>query len=526
MPNSEDQSSFVAAFARTERALRESEARLHALFETAVDGMIIIDPRGRIVMFNPACERLFGFTTAEALGRNVAMLMPEPDHSAHDGYIARHIETGERRIIGIGREVTGRKKDGTVFPMHLSVGEAKQDGESLFVGILHDLSERKKTEAQLVQAQKMEAVGQLSGGIAHDFNNLLTVVVGNAELLADMLRSRPDLQKLAEAVVQAGERGAELTQRLLAFSRRQTLQPTAVDCNRLVNDMEKLLSRMLGASFTVRTVVENGLWPAYADPGQLENALLNLAINARDAMSTGGSLTLSTSNMPLDERYRDRHPEVNPGLYVMVAVTDEGTGMSPEVLARAFEPFYTTKEVGKGTGLGLSMVYGFVKQSNGHVAIYSEPGLGTTVRLYLPAIAAEAEAGAGEAPPLADAPRRETVLIAEDDPFVRSFAVTCLTAMGYAVVETSDAREALRKLGDGIHADLLFTDIVMPGGMTGWELAQRARQILPDLKVLMTSGYALEALAEAGRLPPGAHVLNKPYRKADLAKRLREALAG
>jgi PAS domain S-box-containing protein len=526
MRSRDDQHPLVAAYARTERALRESEARLEALFETAVDGMIIIDPRGSIVMFNPACERLFGFSAAEALGHNVAMLMPEPDHSAHDGYIARHIETGERRIIGIGREVRGRKKDGTIFPMHLSVGEAKQDGESLFVGILHDLTERKTTEAQLVQAQKMEAVGQLSGGIAHDFNNLLTVVVGNAELLVDMLSSRPDLQKIAEAIVQAGERGAELTQRLLAFSRRQTLQPTEVDCNRLVKDMEKLLGRMLGASITVRAVTENGLWTAYADPGQLENALLNLAINARDAMPAGGSLTLSTSNMPLDERYRDHHPEVNPGLYVMVAVTDDGTGMSPEVLARAFEPFYTTKDIGKGTGLGLSMVYGFVKQSNGHVAIYSEPGLGTTVRLYLPAVAAEAGAVAGEAPPLAEAPRRETILIAEDDPFVRSYAVTCLTTLGYVVVETSDAREALRKLGDGVHADLLFTDIVMPGGMTGWELAQRARQMRPDLRVLMTSGYALEALAEAGRLPVGAHILNKPYRKADLAKSLREALAG
>jgi CheY-like chemotaxis protein len=340
-----------------------------------------------------------------------------------------------------------------------------------------------------------------------------------------MLKSRPDMQKIADAVVQAGERGAELTQRLLAFSRRQTLQPLELDCNRLVVGMENMLQRMLGETISVRAVIETDLWAAYADAGQLENAILNLAINARDAMKGGGSLTLTTSNMPLDERYRALHPEVNPGLYVMVAVTDDGAGMTPDVLAHVFEPFFTTKEVGKGSGLGLSMVYGFVKQSNGHVAIYSEPGLGTTVRIYLPAAATAADHAAS----LGDhdhptTPTRETVLVAEDDPFVRSYAVTCLGTLGYAVVETADAREALQKLGDGTHIDLLFTDVVMPGGMNGWELADRARQMRPGLKILLTSGYAMEALADRGRLPEGALILNKPYRKAELAQRLREAL--
>ena len=511
---------------RADRALRESEARLKALVETAVDGVILIDARGAIVMFNPACERLFGYRADEAIGQNVKILMPEPYRAEHDAYVERFCSTGERRIIGIGREITGRRKDGATFPMHLSVGEAKQDGESMFVGILHDLTAHKQTEAQLVQAQKMEAVGHLSGGIAHDFNNLLTVVVGNAELLSDMLKSRPDMQKIADAVVQAGERGAELTQRLLAFSRRQTLQPLEIDCNRLVVGMENMLQRMLGETISVRSVIETDLWTAYADAGQLENAILNLAINARDAMKDGGSLTLSTCNMPLDERYRDLHPEVKPGLYVMVAVTDDGTGMTPDVLAHVFEPFFTTKEVGKGSGLGLSMVYGFAKQSSGHVAIYSEPGLGTTVRIYLPAAATTGDhAAAFGDPAQPGVPSKETVLVAEDDPFVRSYAVTCLGTLGYAVVETADAREALQKLGDGTHVDLLFTDIVMPGGMNGWELADRARQLRPNLRILLTSGYAMEALADRGRLPEGAHILNKPYRKAELAQRLREALA-
>jgi nitrogen-specific signal transduction histidine kinase len=410
--------------------------------------------------------------------------------------------------------------------MDISVGEATHgDGESIFVGIIHDLTERKQTEAQLMQAQKMETVGQLSGGIAHDFNNLLTVVVGNAEVLSESLRARPDLQHLADSIVAAGERGAELTQRLLAFSRRQTLQPADIDCNALVRGMEKLLRRMLPEAISVRTILDADVRTAYADPGQLENAILNLAINARDAMSDGGTLTITTANVPLDERYRDLHPEVNPGEYVMVSVTDDGSGMPKEVLDHVFEPFFTTKEVGKGSGLGLSMVYGFVKQSNGHVAIYSEPALGTTVRIYLPAVATSADKSPTLVPVETVAETgKESVLVAEDDPFVRSYAVTCLSSLGYRVIEAIDGREALHKLTEGAEADILFTDVVMPGGINGWELAERARQIRPGLKVLLTSGYALETLAERGRLPKGAVILNKPYRKAELARRLREAL--
>jgi PAS domain S-box-containing protein len=508
------------------RVITDALASIKAVVDTVVDGVIMIDAQGIVQTFNPACEKLFGYRADEVIGRNVKMLMPVPYRNEHDRYLENFHRTGERKIIGIGREVTGQRKDGTTFPMDLSVGEAKQEGESIFVGIIHDLTERKQTEAQLVQAQKMETVGQLSGGIAHDFNNLLTVVVGNAEMLSDMLKARPDLKALADAIVQAGERGAELTQRLLAFGRRQTLRPEEIDCNELVTGMERLLRRMLSEAIEIRSALEANLWTAYADAGLLENAILNLAINARDAMKDGGSLTITTANVPLDTRYRELHPEVNPGDYVMVSVTDDGHGMPKDVLEHVFEPFFTTKEVGKGSGLGLSMVYGFVKQSNGHVAIYSEPGLGTTVRIYLPAVTNAAERAPSLVPAeAAFATGRESVLVAEDDPFVRSYAVTCLSNLGYRVIEAVDGREALQRLNDGAQADILFTDVVMPGGMNGWDLAERARQIRPGLKVLLTSGYALETLAERGRLPAGAIILNKPYRKAELAKRLREALS-
>jgi PAS domain S-box-containing protein len=511
---------------RAEQVIREAGVRINTLVETAVDGVILIDARGHIQTFNPACEKLFGYRADEVVGQNVKMLMPAPYRQEHDQYIGNYRRTGERKIIGIGREVKGQRKDSTVFPMDLSVGEAKQDGESVFVGIIHDLTERKHTEEQLIQAQKMEAVGQLSGGIAHDFNNLLTVIVGNAEFLSEELKSRYDLQKLADTIVQAGERGAELTQRLLAYGRRQTLNPVDIDCNNLVSGMRTLLQRTLSEEIEIRVTLDPDLEAAFADAGQLENAILNLAINAKDAMPNGGTISISTANMNLDERYHEQHPEVHPGHYVMIAITDDGHGMPAEVLSRVFEPFYTTKEVGKGSGLGLSMVYGFVKQSNGHVAIYSEPGLGTTVRIYLPSTSMPVTKSPHLAPEIPAAQLgQETVLVAEDDPFVRTYAVTCLESFGYRVIEAVDGRDALNKLAGGVSADLLFTDVVMPGGINGWELAETARRMQPELKVLLTSGYALEALAERGRLPVGAVVLNKPYRKADLAKRVREALA-
>ncbi|MEX0808372.1 MAG: PAS domain S-box protein [Dongiaceae bacterium] len=512
---------------RQEREIREAAAQLRAVVHTAVDGVILIDAKGTIRMFNPACERLFGYDAAEVIGQNVKMLMPEPYRAEHDGYLENYRQTGKAKIIGIGREVEGRRKDGTTFPMDLSVGEAKQEGTPIYVGMIHDLTERKRVEQQLVQAQKMEAVGHLSGGIAHDFNNLLTVISGNTEFLIEALAPRPDLREMAESIMAAGKRGAELTQRLLAFSRRQMLKPEEIDCNALIREAQGLLQRTLRADIEIRMSLHQTLSAAYADANQLESAILNLALNAQDAMPDGGLLTITSDNMRLDDDYHDQHLEVRPGDYVLIAVSDTGEGMHAEVLSHVFEPFFTTKEVGKGSGLGLSMVYGFVKQSNGHVAIYSEPGLGTTVRIYLPAgtgsFAAEPSPKAGVAQDK-PAPGREVILVVEDDPFVRAYAVRTLETLGYNVIAAVDAHEALAKLTGGHIPDMLFTDIVMPGNVNGWELAQRAAELLPAMKVMFTSGYALEALSHTGRLPPDVAFLNKPYRKSDLAQLVRHVL--
>ncbi|MDP1582426.1 MAG: PAS domain S-box protein [Bradyrhizobium sp.] len=512
---------------RVERELRESSARLRAVVETAVDGVILIDSRGRILMFNPACEKLFQYRADEVMHENVKLLMPPSYSREHDSYIRNFLETGNRKIIGIGREVVGRRKDGSTFPMDLSVGEAKQDGEAIFVGIIHDLTERKRTEEQLVQAQKMETVGQLSGGIAHDFNNLLTVIVGNAELLSENLKPRQDLKQLADDIGRAGDRGSELTQRLLAFGRRQILVPVEIECNALLDSMHKLLRRTLREDIEIKTDFDPDIPSAFADPAQLESAVLNIALNAQDAMPTGGRLTISTAKASLDDHYKSLHPEVMAGEYVLVAITDDGEGMPKEVIERVFEPFFTTKEVGKGSGLGLSMVYGFVKQSNGHVSIYSEPGLGTTIRIYLPQGTAKGPSPLPQSPAESEPLPKgaETVMVVEDDPFVRSYAVTRLESLGYQVIAAVDGADALQKLRADVHVDILFTDIVMPGGINGWELADLARGLRPGLPVLLTSGYALETLAKHGRLRAGAVVLTKPYRKADLARRLREVVS-
>ena len=517
---------LLAQFQETQRALRESMARLTAVVETAVDGFILIDSRGRILLFNPACERLFGYRADEVFQENVKLLMPQTYSLHHDDYLRNFLRTGERKIIGIGREVVGRRKDGSTFPMDLSVGEARQDGESIFVGIIHDLTERKLTERQLQQAQKMEMVGQLSGGIAHDFNNLLTVIVGNAEYLSEQLKSRLDLRQLADDICQAGERGAELTRRLLAFSRRQLLRPRAIDCHELIASTCKLLKRTLRENIEVTTAFNADAIFAFADSGQLESAVLNLALNAQDAMAAGGRLTISTGIASLDDNDQGVHPDIESGEYAMIAVTDNGEGMTSDVAARAFEPFFTTKEVGKGSGLGLSMVYGFVKQSNGHVSIYSEPGLGTTVRIYLPNVTLNGSRSSSQPAADEDAlPRgNETILVVEDDPFVRSSVILRVESLGYKVVLAVDGREAVMKLRTNPEIDMLFTDIVMPGGMSGWEVAELALQMRPGLPTVFTSGYALEALVDQGRAPMKSIVLTKPYRKAELAHRLREAL--
>lgn len=493
--------------------------RLQAVVNTAVDGIILIDAQGVIIMFNPACERLFGYRDEEVIGKNVKVLMTETFQMEHDRYIDNYITTGHRKVIGIGRQVEGRRKDGSVFPMDLSVGESREDGERFFVGIIHDVTGRRRTQEQLAQAQKMESIGQLSGGIAHDFNNLLTVIIGNAEALGRRLGGQTELQQLCDAIFAAGERGAELTRHLLAFSRRQVLQPVAVDCVELLQDMQRLLERTLRDDIELTMTAPAGVAWALADRAQLESAILNLALNAQDAMPRGGELMISARVTHLD------HSDIVAGDYLQIDVSDTGIGMSEDVVARAFEPFFTTKEVGRGSGLGLSMVYGFVRQSSGHVEIISAPDKGATVRLYLPIAPAgvrrHRREGRGER---REPPRgTEHVLVVEDDGHVRAYVVGLLTRLGYKVLTATNGEQALRLLEAGAEADLLFTDIVMPG-ISGFELAERAKVVLPGLRVLFTSGYPLDSLEESGHAPIGAEILMKPYRKIELATRLREVL--
>ena len=394
------------------------------------------------------------------------------------------------------------------------------------IGSLIDISERRALDERLRQSQKLEAIGQLTGGVAHDFNNLLTVILGNAELLREQLSTQPQLARLAEMTANAAERGAELTNRLLAFARQQALQPQAVDVNTLIAGIGGLLRRTLSESITIEFLPAPELWTTEVDPGQLESALLNIVLNARDAMVDGGSLTIETANATLDADYAAQQPEVRPGDYVLVSVSDTGAGMPTEVAARAFEPFFTTKDVGKGSGLGLSMVYGFVKQSGGHARLYSEPGEGTTVKLYFP----RAGVPTAMAPPEEAATRtaggNEHILIVEDDPLVRAHLEAQLRALGYRVSAAEHGPAALRYLRDTPDVDLLLTDIVMPGCMNGREVAEAALHLRPRLKVLFTSGYTDNAIAHHGRLDPGVHLLNKPYRRQELADKVRRALDG
>ncbi|BCW88681.1 Sensor histidine kinase RcsC [Alphaproteobacteria bacterium SO-S41] len=390
------------------------------------------------------------------------------------------------------------------------------------VGAMVDVTERRKLEAQLRQSQRLEAVGQLTGGVAHDFNNLLTVILGNSEMLTERLGDRPELQRLADMTEKAAQRGAELTNRLLAFARRQPLDPKTTDVGALVTDMDGLLRRTLGEQFEIEFVRSEGLWGALIDAPQLESALLNLCINARDAMAGGGRMTIETANAHLDEDYAAQHTDVTAGAYVMVAVSDTGSGMDAETIAHAFEPFFTTKDVGKGSGLGLSMVYGFVKQSRGHVKIYSELGHGTTIKLYLPRALAHADQPSA-APRNAGKGGAELILVVEDDDLVRTHVTGLLTSLGYRVTAVEDGQKGLDALKQG-DFDLLFTDVVMPGGMGGRQLADAAKILKPDLPVLFTSGYTENAIVHHGRLDAGVNLLQKPYRRQDLADKIRSVL--
>ena len=509
--------------AAVEQELQESESRYRAIFETAVDAIIVSDQHGIIQEFSKAAEAMTGYRAAELIGQNMRVLLPPAMRQEPERYTARYLWTI--------KELEVCRKDGSVFPAHLSIAEWWAGGYRHFTGILRDLSaqhreqiERTKLEAQLHQAQKMEAIGNLTGGMAHDFNNMLGVIIGNIDLLRDLKGEDSDIDELTREALDAAFRGADLTRRLLAFARQQPLRPQHVDVNELVSGITRLLRRTIGEDVEISLDLAPELWPVVVDPAQLEASLTNLATNARDAMADGGRLMIVTGNRTLDADYAAQHAEVVPGGYVMLEVSDTGSGMTSEVMHRIFEPFFTTKSRDKGTGLGLSMVFGFIKQSGGHIGVYSEPGIGTTFRLFLPRMTEDVPAveESGATPLLHG--RGESVLVVEDNAALRRVVTRQLGELGYRVLAAENAAAGLELL-DRQSIDLLLTDIVMPGGINGRELARRARQRWPGIKIVFTSGFSEARLnGDAGPLAACTPLLSKPYRKEDLASAAREAL--
>ena len=501
-------------------ALRINQAQFQAIMDHAPVFVFVKDLAGNYTFVNRAAETWVGASITPAVGQTVRDIMSKEG--------ADEVELTDAKVIAtkapVQREMTIETPTGrrTMLSVKFPLLDATNSVSAIGT-IVTDITDRKHAEAQLSQAQRMEAVGQLTGGVAHDFNNMLTAILLNADLLATEIQD-DGLRQLAEAMCRAAEHGAELTRRLLAFGRRQTLLSRPTDINELLSDMVPLMERTLGEHIEIKLARGADLWPATVDRGQLESAVLNLAVNARDAMPNGGGLTIETANAELDENYPSSNPDVRAGSYVMIAIADTGSGMAPDVLARAFEPFFTTKDVGEGTGLGLSMVYGFIKQSEGHVRIYSEVGVGTVVRLYLPR-SRDAAVPSVTTPPVELPTGTETILLVEDDALVRAYASAQLAALGYRVVAAEDARRAIEMVEHGCAPDLLFTDMIMPGGMNGRELAEHLRRRHPGLKVLYTSGYAHGAMTgEPAGTVQVRHLLGKPYRRHDLATKVREVL--
>lgn len=526
---------------------------LSAILNSAIDtGIITLDRDGHILTWNAGAVRLFGWQEAEVRGRTIDFLFDEEDRARR----LHAIELDDAAKLGRGGQEGWRCcKDekriwaiGEVSPIRNDAGEIEG-----FVKIVRDRTDWKRAddalrelnatleqqvaertmeirahEETLRQTQKMEALGQLTGGVAHDFNNLLQIILGNLDIVQRNLD--PANGRLLRAVgnaITGAQRAASLVQRLLAFARQQPLEPKPVKVNALVLGLADMLQRTLGERIAVETVQGAGLWFVEVDPNQLEAAILNLAVNARDAMPDGGKLTIETSNAMIDHAYSAAHPEVPPGQYVLIAVSDTGSGMDAATISRAFEPFFTTKPEGKGTGLGLSQVYGFVKQSGGHVKIYSELDHGTTVKIYLPRMRKDPENSEQERQaPIPKGSTDETILVVEDDDGVRSYSVESLRELGYRVIEASDGPSALAAMETHEDIHLVFTDVVLPGGLSGAQVAARGRQIRPDVRVLFTTGYARNAIVHNGRLDPGVQLIVKPFSFADLAIRVRDTLDG
>jgi PAS domain S-box-containing protein len=523
------------AMARTEQALDQQDVieqlrKTTSFLDAVIDnlpGMLFVKsfPDSRFVLFNRAGEELLGYARTEYLGKSDYDFFPKEEA---DHFVARDravLSSGEIQVTPEEPIHTRDKGARLLRTIKVPLKDIRGKAEYL-LGYSEDITERKAIEQQLRQALKMEAVGQLTGGVAHDFNNLLGVIIGNLDIAAEIAAADPTLRETVQEALNAALRGAELTRRLLAFSRKQPLQPAVVDLNQGLPQIAGMLRRTLGEQVAVELHPGPDLWPVKVDPAQLDEAILNLAINARDAMPKGGTVSIETQNVRLDRDYAAANPDAGEGEHVQLTISDTGEGMSADVVERCFEPFFTTKGIEKGTGLGLSMVYGFVKQSGGHIKIYSEIGHGTTVKIYLP----RNDGGAAERPrPSADqAPAQgtELVLMVEDNKDLRTVTLKQLTDLGYRTLEADNAAAALKILAERPDIDLLFTDIVMPGGMSGTELAREARRLYPRLKILLTSGYSARVMANGFHDIEGLELLNKPFRRRDLAQRLRSVLEG
>jgi PAS domain S-box-containing protein len=506
-----------------EKHLVQMEARYRGLLEAAPDAMVVVNQEERIVLLNLQAEKRFGYRRDELVGQKVTNIIPEgfAERLLADG--TRSAEDALAQQIGMGLELTGRRKDGSEFPIELMLSPLDSAEGILVTAAIRDMTARHAIAEQLRQSQKMEAIGNLTGGMAHDFNNLLGVIIGDLGLLRPLLVPKSEALTLTEESLEAALRGAELTRRLLGFARRQPLAPQRVMLNDLVWSIVKLLERTLGEQVAIALDLATSVWTVVVDATQFEAVITNLATNARDAMPNGGRLTIGTVNCRLDHCTALDHDGAL-GDHVMIMVSDTGAGMTPDVMARIFDPFFTTKEIGKGTGLGLSMVFGFMKQSGGHVTVYSEPGVGSTFRLYLPRLL---EGGIEEESPRKTEIARaggQTVLAVEDNAALRRVVVRQLIVLGYRVIEASNTAEALAIM-ENETVDILFSDVVMPGALDGYALAQQVTAFWPSVKVLLTSGFP-ETRGKGS--PAGsastARLLSKPYRRDELARALRETL--
>ena len=516
----------VVEHQRAEESLR----LLGSAVEQSKESIVITDaelnlPGPRILFVNPAFTKMTGYTAEEAMGKTPRILQGPRTDKTVLGRLRQNLERGET----FAGEVINYRKDGTEFNLEWQIAPLRDAGGiiTLFVAIQRDITERKRLEGQLTQSQKLETVGKLAGGIAHEFNSILTAIIGQSELLLGDLPAGSPLARNVTEISEAAGRAAALTRQLLAYGRKQILRPEALDLSNVLAGMEGMLRHLMGSEVDLRIVPAVGLQAVKADAGQVEQVIMNMVINAHDAMPNGGQLTLETANVTFDEQSVGRYAELKPGNYVMLAITDTGTGMSEEVKARVFEPFFTTKGVGQGTGLGLSTCYGIIKQSGGHIGVYSEVARGATFKIYLPQVEQQTKIPIQRLDSL-NLPRgTETILLVEDDPALRAMAATLLRRLGYTVLAAANGIEALnlKQQRDIGHIDLLFTDVVMPH-MSGKELADRVRVLYPHTKILFTSAYTENAIVHQGVLNEGVGLLQKPFTPSALAYKLREVLDG